>query len=115
MTISRAFPVFAIAFSVIYIAQIYLTGFQVNLALITYHPQIGAWAPLAEAPRQGQGPAMYWYGWLLTSGLGAGVLAALSLALPVRPFDRIWSVLVWLVPLVLIAFVAYILRGYFLR
>ena len=47
MTISRAFPVFAIAFGVIYIVEVYLTAFQINLALITYHPQIGAWAPLA--------------------------------------------------------------------
>lgn len=115
MTIGRAFPVFAIAFGVIYIAQVYLTAFQINLALITYHPQIGAWAALAEAPRQGQGPAMYWYGWLLTAGLGAAVLAALSLALPARPFDRVWSTLVWATPLVLIAFITYVLRGYFLR
>ena len=115
MTISRAFPVFAIAFGIIYIVEVCLTPFQINLALITYHPQINVWAPLAEAPRQGQGPAMYWYGWLTTAGLGAGVVAALSLALPARPFDRIWSVLVWLVPLVLIAVITYVLRGYFLR
>jgi len=115
MTISRAFPVFAIAFGIIYIVEVCLTPFQINLALITYHPQINVWAPLAEAPRQGQGPAMYWYGWLLTAGLGAGVLAALSLALPARPLERVWSVLVWVVPLVLIAFITYVLRGYFLR
>lgn len=115
MTISRALPVFAIAFGVIYILQVYLTGYQINLALITYHPQIGVWAPLAEAPRQGQGPAMYWYGWLLTAAIGAGMLAALSLALPARPFDRVWSILVWVTPLVLIAVITYILRGYFLR
>ena len=115
MTISRAFPVFAIAFGIIYIVEVCLTPFQINLALITYHPQINVWAPLAEAPRQGQGPAMYWYGWLLTAGLGASVMAALSLALPARPFDRIWSTLVWLAPLVLIAVITYVLRGYFLR
>ena len=115
MTISRAFPVFAIAFAVLYIVQVYLTAFQINLALITYHPQIGRWAMLAEAPRQGQGPAMYWYGWLLTSALGAGTIAALSLMLPARPFDRVWSILVWVTPLVMIAVIAYILRGYFLR
>ena len=115
MTISRAFPVFAIAFAVFYIGQVYLTAFQINLALITYHPQIGVWALLAEAPRQGQGPAMYWYGWLLTAALGAGVLAALSLALPARPFDRVWSILVWVTPLVMIGFITYVLRGYFLR
>ena len=108
MTIGRAFPVFGIAFAVIYIASVYY-----NLALITYHPQLVQWGPLVEAPRQG--PAMYWYGWLLTATLGAGAIAALSLVLPARPFDRVWSILVWVAPLVLIAFITYILRGYFLR
>ena len=115
MTIGRAFPVFAIAFGIIYIVEVCLTPFQINLALITYHPQINVWAPLAEAPRQGQGPAMYWYGWLLTAGFGAAALAGLSLALPARPFDRAWSILVWVVPLVLIGVITYVLRGYFLR
>jgi hypothetical protein len=108
MTIGRAFPVFGIAFAVIYIASVYF-----NLALLTYHPQLVQWGVLVEAPKQG--PAMYWYGWLLTSALGAGAIAALSLALPARPFDRVWSILVWVAPLVMIATIAYILRGYFLR
>ena len=108
MTIGRAFPVFGIAFAVIYIASVYF-----NLALLTYHPQLVQWGVLVQAPKQG--PAMYWYGWLLTAGLGAGAIAALSLALPARPFDRIWSILVWVVPLVMIAVIMYILRVYFLR
>ena len=108
MTIGRALPVFSIAFAIIYIASV-----EYNLALITYHPQIFKWGLLAEAPKEG--PAMYWYGWLLTSALGAGAVAALSLALPAKPFDRIWSILVWVVPLVMIAVIMYILRVYFLR
>ena len=108
MTIGRALPVFSIAFAIIYIASV-----EYNLALITYHPQIFQWGLLAQAPKEG--PAMYWYGWLLTSTLGAGAVAALSLALPARPFDRVWSILVWVTPLVMIAIIAYILRGYFLR
>ena len=108
MTIGRALPVFSIAFALIYIASV-----EYNLAVVTYHPQTAQWGWLVEAPREG--PAMYWYGWLLTSTLGAGVLAAASLALPARPFDRIWSILVWVVPLAMIATITYILRGYFLR
>ena len=108
MTVGRALPVFSIAFALIYIASV-----EYNLALITYHPQIFKWGLLAEPPKEG--PAMYWYGWLLTSALGAGAIAALSLALPARPFDRVWSILVWVAPLVMIATIMYILRGYFLR
>ena len=108
MTISRVFPVFSIAFAVIYIASV-----QYNLALFTYHPEPGLWGPLVQAPKQG--PAMYWYGWLATSALGAAALAALALALPAKPLERAASVLVWLVPIVMIGVISYILRGYFLR
>jgi hypothetical protein len=108
MTVGRAFPVFAIAFAVIYVASV-----QYNLALLTYHPELAQWGLLVEAPRQG--PAMYWYGWLLTSALGAGAISVLALALPARPLDRATSILVWLVPITMIAVIAYIIRGYFLR
>jgi hypothetical protein len=106
--ISRAFPVFAIAFAVIYIASVYF-----NLAVVTYHPQLVQWGPLVEAPRQG--PAMYWYGWLITSTVGSAAIAALSLALPAKAVDRVCAVLVWLVPVIMIAVIMYILRNYFLR
>jgi hypothetical protein len=108
MTAARALPVFSIAFAAIYIACVYY-----NLALVTYHPQLAQWGPLVQAPKQG--PAMYWYGWLLTSALGAGAIAALSLVLPARALDRACAILVWLVPLAMIGLIAYILRGYFLR
>jgi hypothetical protein len=108
MTIGRAFPVFGIAF-----ALIYVTSVQYNLAIITYHPQLGQWGWLVEAPREG--PAMYWYGWLITSALGAGAVAALSLLLPAKAIERTTAVLVWLVPIAMIAEILYIIRGYFLR
>ena len=108
MTISRAFPVFSIAFAVIYIASV-----QYNLALFTYHPELTQWGPLVQAPKQG--PAMYWYGWLATSVIGAAALAGLSLAVPAKALERACAVLVWLVPIVMIGVISYILRGYFLR
>ena len=108
MNAGRALPVFSIAFAALYIACVYW-----NLALITYHPQVAQWGPLVQAPKAG--PAMYWYGWLMTSALGAGAIAALSLALPARALERACAILVWLVPVAMIATIAYILRGYFLR
>jgi len=108
MSVARALPVFSIAFAVIYVASV-----QYNLAVVTYHPQLAAWGLLVEAPRQG--PAMYWYGWLITSAVGAGAIAALSLALPAHAVERASAVLVWLVPIVMIGVIAYIIRGYFLR
>ncbi len=108
MSMARALPVFSIAFAAIYIACVHY-----NLALVTYHPQLAQWGLMVEAPKQG--PAMYWYGWLITSALGAGAIAALSLALPAKAVARACAVLVWLVPVAMIATIAYILRGYFLR
>jgi hypothetical protein len=108
MSSARALPVFSIAFAIIYVASV-----QYNLAVVTYHPQLAQWGLLVEAPRQG--PAMYWYGWLITSAVGAGVIAVLSLALPARAVERASAVLVWLVPIVMIGVIAYIIRGYFLR
>jgi hypothetical protein len=108
MNISRAFPVFAIAFAVIYVVAL-----EYNFALFTYHPALVEFGPLAQAPKSG--PAMYWYGWIATSAIGAAAVAAASLALPAGATDRAWSVLVWLVPAVMIGIVIYILRGYFFR
>src|SRR5258707_5692843 len=73
MSIARAFPVFSTAFAVIYLACV-----QYNLAPFTYHAELMQWGLGPQPPRQG--PAMYWYGWLTTSTLGATAVAALSLA-----------------------------------
>lgn len=108
MNIGRALPVFSIAFAVIYIASVVY-----NLAPFTYHAEIGQWGLGVQPPRQG--PAMYWYGWLVTSTVGAAAVAGISLVIPGKALDRAWSVLVWLVPLVVIGIIMYILRGYFIR
>jgi hypothetical protein len=108
MSIARAFPVFSAAFAVIYLACV-----QYNLAPFTYHAELMQWGLGAQPPRQG--PAMYWYGWLTTSTLGATAVAALSLAVPASLAKRVWSGFVWLIPLGVIAVFVYILRGYFLR
>lgn len=108
MTISRVFPVFSVAFAVLYLAAV-----EYNLALFTYHAQIGQWGWLAQPVRSG--PAMYWYGWLATAALGSTIVAALALAVPRDMLERVPGWLVWLVPLIAMAAFAIILRGFFLR
>ncbi len=105
--VARVLPVFSAAFAAIYIASVYF-----NWALFTYQAQPGQWGWLVQ-PREGT--AMYWYGWLATSALGAGAIAALPLALPARLVERVSAVLVWLVPVAMIGTIGYILRGSFLR
>lgn len=77
--------IFAITFAVAY-AAIYVICTEVNLPAVTYHPVIGevdvGWKP----PRNG--PAMYWYGWMLTSFFAAGIVALAAAALPEKWTQR---------------------------
>lgn len=105
MTLERLTPVFAVVF-----ALVYVVSEQWNIALVTYHPRPGTWDLWTQAPRNG--PAMYWYGWIGTSLIGACLACAL-----VAPFRslRLPSWVGWAVPAaVMVAFV-YLLRAFFLR
>jgi hypothetical protein len=108
MSITRVFPLFSAVFVVTYAFAVYF-----NLALFTYHPQLNEFAWLVEPPRAG--PAMYWYGWILTSALVAAVMSVLALAVPSRWTARIWAGWTWLIPILVIGFFVYLLRNYFLR
>jgi hypothetical protein len=77
MTLDRAFPVFSVAFAVLYLLTTYF-----NLALITYHPAIKELQFLAQPPKAG--PAMYWYGWIMTTAIGASVAGAIATLVPER-------------------------------
>ena len=108
MNWTRFLPVFSVAAAMMYVLALYY-----NLALFTYHPAIHEWQWLAAPPKAG--PAMYWYGWLATSVLGAAAVAALASLVPTQWQTRAWSGLTWLIPLAGMLFIAFILRGYFIR
>ena len=104
--LEKIIPVFSAAFAVIYIVSV-----ELNWALFTYHPKIGQWGWLVEPSRDGS--PMYWYGWLVTSTLGAAAASAIVLPfLKGRP-TQYW--LGWIVPLLVIISVFYLFRGWFLR
>src|SRR6516225_7091191 len=71
MSFYRVFPVFSTAFAVLY-----LLAATFNYALFTYHPLLHELDLLARPAKAG--PAMYWYGWITTTALGALVVAALA-------------------------------------
>ncbi|HEY6993880.1 MAG TPA: hypothetical protein VH397_09230 [Xanthobacteraceae bacterium] len=79
MIASDKIPVFALAFGVAY-AAIYAVCTEVNLPLLTYHPATGEIDFLWQPPQRG--PAMYWYGWMLTSLIGALLLAWIATMVP---------------------------------
>jgi hypothetical protein len=99
--------VFAIATPIIYVACE-----MANWPLFTYHPGTGridlGWAPAVKD----EGPAMHWYGWTLTTLLGAGVLGFIAAKLPEGMTRRIPLALTWIMPLAAIPVLVYALRFY---
>src|SRR5262245_28277375 len=86
MMASSKLAVFTIVFGVAY-AAIYVISTELNLPLLTYHPVIGEvdflWTP------ERRGPAMYWYGWMLTSLIGAVAVACIASAAPEAVVQRV--------------------------
>jgi hypothetical protein len=76
---------FAIVFTVSF-AAIYAVCTELNLPAVTYHPVIGEIDALWKPERRG--PAMYWYGWMLTSLAGAALLAAFATITPEKWLQR---------------------------
>ncbi len=112
MTAPRSFPAFAIVFAVVF-AVVYVFAVEANYALFTYHPAIGEFGAGVQPPKDG--PAMYWYGWLATSGIAASLAGLLACLLPESLARRLWSGWTWAVPVVVMVVFCYLLRNYFLR
>jgi hypothetical protein len=104
--LEKTLPVFAAAFALIYIVSV-----EMNWALFTYHPKLNQFGWLVEPSRDGS--PMYWYGWLVTSTLGA--TAASVIALPLLKNRSAPYSLGWIVPLLVIISVFYLFRDWFLR
>jgi hypothetical protein len=105
-------PVFAIVFAIVF-AVAYIVCVWNNYALFTYHPALKQFGAGVQRPQEG--PAMYWYGWLATSGIVALAAGFAACLLPERFARRLWAGWAWLVPLCVIVVFCYLLRRYFLR
>jgi hypothetical protein len=104
----RLAAIFGVAF-----ALIYAPTMDLNWTAATYHPIQGIWQ-LGRAPPLGGGsPAMYWYGFIITSALGALAVTVLAALVPDKVLERLpWRSLVWLVPIVVVFYIAYVLLPY---
>ena len=96
MTASRKFGTFAIAFAVAY-PIIYIVATEVNLAAFTYHSALGEFGLGPNKARNG--PAMYWFGWMTTSAIGALIIATIMAYLPDSLTRKVPATLAWAVPL----------------
>jgi hypothetical protein len=75
--------IFAITFGITF-AVLYTVLEQLNWPLFTYHPAVGKLDFWMQRPRSGEGPPMYWFGWLALAGIGAVVMSFVATLLP-RP------------------------------
>ncbi len=105
--VTRVFPIFAAAFAIIYVVVE-----QMNLPLFTYHARTVEFGWLRQAALAPNNPAMYWFGWIFTSAIGASVVSLAAL-----PFTRdreppAW--IGWAVPLAVMVLFVYLFRSFFL-
>jgi hypothetical protein len=104
----RLAAIFAVAFAVIYAPTM-----DYNWTAVTYHPIQGIWQFGRAPPLGGGSPAMYWYGFVVTSALGAGVVTVLAALIPEKLLDRApWRSLAWVVPICAIIYIGYVLLPY---
>ena len=80
----RKSGVFAITFGIAFMV-LYTVFEQLNWPLFTYHPAVGKIDFWMQRPRSGEGPPMYWFGWLALSGIGSVVVSSIATFLP-RPW-----------------------------
>src|SRR6266567_8209577 len=75
------FGTFAITFGISF-AILYTVFERLNWPFFTYHPAVGKLDFWMQRPRSGEGPPMYWYGWLVLSCMGAVVVSYIATLLP---------------------------------
>ncbi len=105
---SRTFAtVFSVSFSLTYVlADLYKGPF------FSYYPATHL-VTLGWTPSTGDdGPAMYWYGWLLSSLIVALTVSVISSIAPLSFIRRIPSSIAWMVPVALIPVMIYSLKFY---
>ena len=74
---SSTFGTFAITFGIAF-AILYTLLERQNWPLFTYHPAVGKVDFWMHAARSGEGPPMYWYGWVVLSLAGAAVVGGIA-------------------------------------
>jgi len=105
---SSRFRTFAITFNVVGILT-YLSCVWWNLPLFTFHPATNRIVWGWEAPRSGEGPAMYWYGWIGTVLIVATILGIVAAMLPDSVSRKIPVALAWILPILSLPILVYTL------
>jgi hypothetical protein len=86
-TETSRYGTFAITFAVAF-AVLYTLLEQLNWPMFTYHPAVNKVDFWRQAARSGEGPPMYWYGWLVNATIGALAVGAIASLTPIRWVQR---------------------------
>lgn len=113
-TASEKLRTFVVVFSISGAALYVICDFA-GLALFTLHPATGRLEWGQTLPRRGEGPVMYWYGWIFTTLVGATVVGGLATLLPENAARKIPLILTLLVPLLAIPLMAYSLMPFWTK
>jgi hypothetical protein len=105
------FGIFAITFAVAF-AVLYTLLEQMNWPMFTYHPAVNKVDFWRHAARSGEGPPMYWYGWLVNASIGAPVVAAVATFTPIKWIQR---TLIFGSLFATVLFVVYLIASYIYR
>jgi hypothetical protein len=118
MNVRRVFPVFSVFFVLAYAASFVIADQALlpKSALFAYYPALAEfhWSPLGLPIRQ-TGPVMLWYGWIANATVAGLIAAGIALALPAGGRVRLWSVLVWTIPILAFLVLCWFERIWFLR
>jgi hypothetical protein len=105
---TRALPVFSILFPIFYEPTMYF-----NWPVFTYVPQLKLFHALRYMPLKAEGPPMFYYGWLLTAGVPAAIIALIFAFAPERVSARVPVALTWVAPLAVLVMLLDILSPWF--
>jgi hypothetical protein len=105
------FGTFALVFGVSF-GILYVICDMAALPMFTYHPGTDRIDFGYTPARRDEGPAMYWYGWIANSALGATLLGVLAAMLPEKIRRNFPMALCWIVPIVLLPVLIYSLKFY---
>jgi hypothetical protein len=108
---SSRFGTFALVFGISF-GILYTICDMAALPMFTYHPGTDRIDLGFARARPDEGPAMYWYGWIASSTLGAAMLGLLAAMLPEKIRSKIPLALAWVVPVVLLPVLIYSLKFY---
>ena len=108
---SSRFGTFALVFGICF-AILYVVCDMASLPMFTYHPGTGRVDFGFVPARRDEGPAMYWYGWIAASALGAFIAGLAAAMLPEKIAGKIPLALAWVVPIALLPVLIYSLNFY---